>query len=311
MSVPGPNLTGMTDAFAAADRFLLSEARLLERRLFATCFLGQPAGLVVTALLGYQNPDGGFGHALEPDTRCPASLPVYAEVALRALAAAGAVGGGGDAGATEMVRRTCDFLADTAAQADAGGGVPLAFPVIESFPRAAHWTEWTYEPGLNPTAGLVGLLYQLGVEHPWRAAGTAYCWQKLESDGLPDDAHALSEVLVFLEHVPDQERAAPHVAGLAAHLPGVAMLNLDPDAAGYGLTPLDLAPDPGSRWRSLFPPELIDGHLNRLLSSQQDDGGWPIRWEPPSQAAVCEWRGMVTLTALRTLTSYRRLTSSA
>ena len=26
----------------------------------------------------------------------------------------------------------------------------LASPVIESYPRAAHWTDWTYAPGLNP-----------------------------------------------------------------------------------------------------------------------------------------------------------------
>jgi hypothetical protein len=189
--------------------------------------------------------------------------------------------------------------------------VPLAFDVIESFPRAAHWTEWSYEPGLNPTAGLVGLLYQLGVDHPWRVSATEYCWQRLESDGLPGDAHALSEVLVFLEHVPDQERAARHAATVAAHLPAVALLNLDPDAPGYGLTPLDLAPEAGSRWRSLFAPELIEAHLDRLLRIQQDDGGWPIGWDPPSEAAACEWRGMVTLKALRTLTSYGRLAASA
>jgi hypothetical protein len=302
----------MDDAFAAADRFLLNQARLLERRLFASCFLGQPAELVVRALAGYQNPDGGFGHALEPDTRCPASLPIYAEVAFQALAAA-AVTSAAAVGsvASDMVLRACDFLASAAARVDAGGGVPLAFDVIESFPRAAHWTEWTYEAGLNPTAGLVGLLYQLGVDHPWREAGAAYCWQQLESDGLPDDAHGLSEVLVFLEHVPDQERAARHAAGIAAHLPGAAMLNLDPDTPGYGLTPLDLAPEARSRWRSLFPPELIDAHLDRLARSQLDDGGWPISWEPPSEAAVCEWRGMVTLKALRTLTSYARLAAAS
>jgi hypothetical protein len=302
----------MSDVFAAADSFLLNQARLLERRLFATCFLGQPAELVVRALRGYQNPDGGFGHALEPDTRCPASLPVYTEVAFQALATAGAASGGAvGSDGTEMVLQACDFLASAAAKTDAGGGVPLAFDVIESFPRAAHWTEWTYEPGLNPTAGLVGLLYQLGIDHPWREAGAAYCWQQLESGGLPGDAHGLSELLVFLDSVPDRERAARHAAGIAAHLPGVAMLNLDPDARGYGLTPLDLAPDAGSRWRSLFPAELIDAHLDLLVGGQQDDGGWPISWEPPSDAAVFEWRGMVTLKALRTLTSYGRLTVSS
>lgn len=291
----------MDNAFAAGDRFLLNQARLLERRLFATCFLGQPAGRVVDAVRGYQNDDGGFGHALEPDTRCPASLPVYVETAFAALATAGTVDHG-------MVTRACDFLARVAEKADAGGAVPPAFPVIESFPRAAHWTEWTYEPALNPTAGLAGLLYQLGVDHPWRSAAAAYCWQQLESGGLPGDAHTLKEVLVFLEHVPDRQRADRHAARLASNLAGIPMFHLDPDAPGYGLSPLDLAPQATSRWRSLFTAAQIDAHLDRLRKDQQADDGWPIRWEPPSQAAVAEWRGIVTLQALRTLTSYGRLT---
>ena len=291
----------MDDAFAAADRFLLDQARLLERRLFATCFLGQPAGRVVDALRGYQNDDGGFGHALEPDTRCPASLPVYIETAFQALAAAGTVD-------HDMVTRACDFLARAAEEAGASGAVPLAFPVIESFPRAAHWTVWTCRPGLNPTAGLAGLLYQLGVDHPWRSAGAAYCWQQLESGGLPGDAHALKEILVFLEHVPDRDRADQHAAALAADLASIPLFHLDPDAPGYGLSPLDVAPQASSRWRAMFTDAQIGAHLDRMQKDQQADGGWPITWEPPSRAAVSEWRGIVTLGALRTLTSYGRLT---
>jgi hypothetical protein len=293
----------MDDAFAAADRFLLNNARLLERRLFASCFLGQPAAGVVDALRGYQNTDGGFGHALEPDKRCPASLPIDVETAFQALATVGTVD-------PEMVTRACDFLARTAEKAGADGAVPLAFDVIESFPRAAHWSDWTYQPGLNPTAGLAGLLYQLGVDHPWRAAATAYCWQQLKSGGLPGDAHTLKETLVFLEHVPDRDRADRHAAALAENLAGIPMIHLDPDATGYGLSPLDLAPLATSRWRALFTGAQIDAHLDRLQKNQQDDGGWPIAWDPPSAAARCEWRGVVTLGALRTLTSYGRLTAT-
>jgi hypothetical protein len=292
----------MDDAFAAGDRFLLNQARLLERRLFATCFLGQPAAGVVDALRGYQNDDGGFGHALEPDKRCPASLPIDVETAFQALATAGAVD-------HDMVIRACDFLARAAEEADAGGAVPLAFPVIESFPRATHWTAWTYEPGLNPTAGLVGLLYQLGVDHPWRSAGTAYCWQQLESGGLPGDAHALAETLNFLEHVPDRHRADQQAAALASNLADIPLFHLDPDAPGYGLSPLNVAPQATSRWRALFTDTQIGAHLDRLQEDQQADGGWLITWEPPSQAARSEWRGIVTLGALRTLTSYGRLTA--
>jgi hypothetical protein len=290
----------MDNAFTAGDRFVQSQARLLERRLFAACFLGAPGAGVVDALRGYQNDDGGFGHALEPDTRCPASLPIYVETAFQALAAAGTAD-------REMVLRACDFLAAAAAEAGAGGAVPPAFPVIESFPRAEHWTEWTYKPGLNPTAGLVGLLYQLGIDHPWVAQGAGYCWQQLEAGCLPEDAHALSEVLIFLEHVPERGRADDHAAALAGQLAAIPMLHLDPDAPGYGLSPLHLAPAPGSRWRALFTDEQIGAHLDHLERDQRNDGGWPIAWQPPSEASALEWRGIVTLQALRTLTSYGRL----
>lgn len=64
------------------------------------------------------------------------------------------------------------------------------FPVIEAYPRAEHWSEWTYAPGLFPTAGLAGLLHRMGVEHPWLSQATLFCWSALD-EGLPDDAHAL------------------------------------------------------------------------------------------------------------------------
>jgi hypothetical protein len=208
------------------------------------------------------------------------------------------------------VGRATEFLSRTAEEAGAGAAVPLAFPVIEQFPRAEHWSDWAYQPALNPTAGLVGLLYQLGVDHPWREAGAAWCWQQLDAGNLPGDGHAVKEVLVFLEHTPERESAARHAAAVVENLPSVAMFHLDPDAPGYGVTPLDLAPLATSAWRTLFPAELIDGHLDRLERAQQEDGGWPISWDPPSEAARFEWRGIVTLGALRTLTSYGRLAAA-
>jgi hypothetical protein len=73
----------------AIDSFA-SNARLLEQRLHAACLLGGPAAGVVDVLRGYRNGDGGFGHGLESDKRCPASLPIDVEVALTAMATAGA-----------------------------------------------------------------------------------------------------------------------------------------------------------------------------------------------------------------------------
>ena len=293
----------MNETFRSGRDFIFSQGRLLERRLFATCFQGAPATGVADALRGYRNEDGGFGHGLEPDKRCPASLPIDVEAALQALAAAGTAD-------TSLMAGACEYLATVAAEADIGGAVPPAFPVIEGYPRAAHWTDWTYQPGLNPTAGLVGLFRKLKVEHDWVSQAASWCWRQLAGPELPDDAHALSEVLVFLEHEPDRERAEAAAKRVRDKLATAAMFHADPDHHGYGLSPLHFAPAADSVWRSLFPADVIEAHLNRLQRDQQPDGGWPITWEPPSEAALLEWRGIVTLSALRTLVSYGRLDAS-
>jgi hypothetical protein len=294
----------MTHAFRSADRYLQAEARPLERRLFATLFQGAPPDGVIDALRGYQNADGGFGHGLEPDKRCPASLPIDVEVALQAMAAA-------QTADAPMLGRACDFLGRAAAEADAGGAVPLAYPVIESYPRAQHWSDWTYQPGPNPTAGLAALLYRLDVDHPWREAASRYCWHAVQSGDLPEEVHALAEVLAFLAAVPDRERAQRYAPGVLDRIAASPMFHAVPKPGEYGLSPLTVAPTADAPWRSLFDDDQIEAHLDHLAAAQQPDGGWPITWTPPSEASHLEWRGIVTLHALRTLTSYGRLSPAA
>jgi hypothetical protein len=290
----------MDTQFTAGRDFIRREGRLLERRLYATCFEGAPATGVVDVLRGYRNDDGGFGHGLEPDKRCPASLPIDVEVALQALVTAGVTN-------MELVGGACDYLAKVATAADSGGAVPPAFPVIEGYPRAEHWTDWTYVPSVNPTAGLVGLLHQLEARHPWVDEAADWCWSQIESDALPDEVHALAEVFRFLAHTPEHDRAEKAAGRVRDQLVSASMFQLDPDAEGYGLSPLSIASAADSKWRSLFSEEVIGAHLDSLQRAQEADGGWPISWEPPSEAARLEWRGIVTFGALRTLTSYGRL----
>jgi hypothetical protein len=61
----------------------------------------------------------------------------------------------------------------------------------------------------------------------------------------------------------------------------------------------------------LFSDELIEGHLDRLAAGQQDDGGWPIAWNPPAHSSTLAWRGIETLRALRVLAAYGRLTPAS
>lgn len=280
--------------FEKARTFLYSEARLLERRVFETVFEGADAAGALEALRGYRNGEGGFGHGLEPDKRAPGSQPLDVETAFLTMDAVGRVD-------MELVTGACDFLASL------GPGVGCLRSDALEFPRAGHWAEWALSPSINPTAGIAAFLWRVGVEHEWRGAATAFCFEEIERC-LPQEGHGVAEMLSFLDAVPDRARADELAAQLPSLLPALSLFRLDPRSPEYGVTPLQLAPSPDSRWRGLFPPEVIEGHLSQLAQAQCEDGGWPISWDTIGPAAEAECRGVVTLAALRTLRAYERLT---
>jgi hypothetical protein len=137
------------------------------------------------------------------------------------------------------------------------------------------------------------------------ARATELCFAQLEHEP-PEDAHALREAITFLEHAPDRERAERLLPRVAAALETARWFRLDPASTEYGLTPLDLAPRPDAPLRPFFADDVIAAHLGLLESDQQADGGWPLRWTPPSAASTLEWRGIRTLWALRVLVAYGR-----
>ena len=75
----------MKGLFERAEEFIWKNARLLERRLFEFHFRSGSSRAVLSALRAYQNKDGGFGNALEPDIRCPDSQPVPTQHALEIM----------------------------------------------------------------------------------------------------------------------------------------------------------------------------------------------------------------------------------
>lgn len=278
----------------AAD-FLWRHARLLDRQRYQYLFRGERPAAVLTALRAYQNLDGGFGNALEPDVRCPDSQPVPTEVALRVIDEVG--------GAGPMVQRLCEYLTSITT---AEGGVPFVLPSVRRFPAAPWWqTEDDPPASPNPSASIVGLLLKLGVQHPWVAGATAYCWRHVEQP--ESEVHTLQAYVLFLENVPDRIRAERAFAALAQRLLSEGLVALDPDAEGYVKKPLDWAPLPTSLCRRLFADDVMAAHLDALVAAQQADGGWPITWPAISAAAEAEWRGWVTVESLKTLKAYGRL----
>ncbi len=71
------------EKFQAGVAFVQATARDVDKALLAYHLQDGPATAVLDALTSYQNPDGGFGRALEPDFRLDASSPMATSVALQ------------------------------------------------------------------------------------------------------------------------------------------------------------------------------------------------------------------------------------
>ncbi len=288
----------MDTPFDRARNFIYSQARLLERLLFAVRFEGAPPERVGRLISAYQNPDGGLGHALEPDVRCPESQPLFVSEGLAVMRTAGWRD-------RDLARSMCSFLEGVS---DADGLVPILLPSALNAPHASHWTS-TGQPSLNPTASICGLLHYQGIEHPWLSRATRTCCDLLLREP-PREAHTLVSATLLAEYLPDQQLAGEIAEQIASALPGAAFYIPYAPVQTYGLTPLHFAPTPTSRWRQLFTSEQIEGHLAHLLAMQQEDGGWPITWEAPGPASIAEWRGRWTLDALSILVAYGYITAT-
>jgi hypothetical protein len=274
----------------AAESFIWCAARLLDRHRYTLLYADGSAEPVLEALRGYRNVDGGFGHALEPDLRCPASQPAPTLHALAVLNEAGAAG-------SEMAR---DARAWMVSIAEGDGGIPFVLAGFEDYPHAPWWSP---QPGSFLTFELAAVLHTSGVtDDEWLDRATAWCWRSIETTEQPG-GYWLKNACRFLDAVPDEQRARAAIASLATRVDPSALAVAD----GEGLRALDLSPRPGSRSRDLICEALIEAHLDVVESGQQEDGGWMFDFSAWSPAQTTEWRGVVTIDALTCLRDHGRL----
>ena len=249
------------------------------------------------AVAAYRNDDGGFGHALEPDCRAPGSQPAAAEMALRILDEA-------DAWDEGLVRGACDWLT---AVSPAEGGAAFVEPTLAGWPHAPWWVpEEGHPASLIATGMIAGTLHARGVSHPWLDGATEVMWNRIgtltETSG-----YEMFGVLRFLQHVPDRDRAREAFVRVGPLLIERNLVALDPEASGEVHGVLDFAPEPDSLARSLFDDVTVKAHLDHLAQAQRDDGGWTFNWPTWSPAAELDWRGFLTVDALRVLRANARL----
>jgi len=296
------------DRFEAARHFVATNGRGLDAALLAQGLGQGSAEAVMVALIAFQNPDGGFGHGLEPDTRSPASTAIATSVGLRLLARVEAPA------RHPTVVSAIDWL-DGALDRD-NGVWPIVGKDVGLAPHAPWWT-WSEDLAaswngfrFNPTAEILAHLYH------YRAATPAGVFESAES-GLRS---SLAEVQL-LEGAYDLKCAIRLAAadglpaGLAKPLEALVRRSIAAhDPADEHASPFDAAPTPSSPFADLVDGR-IEAALTSLIDSQAEDGGWiwnpDWNWGFVDKKAWAEahrdWRGWLTRETLETLMAYGRV----
>lgn len=285
-----------------AKSFLYKNGRLLDRKRFEYLFEGGSKQAVLDVLRAYQNPDGGFGNALEPDIRCPQSQPVPTEMALHVMDDI-------DAFDPEIMEGIVRYLRRIALPS---GGFPLVFRSASEYPHTPWWNaERDDVPSINPTGTIIGLLYKQKAngsiyEETWFKECVDYIWRFME-EARPEGYHDGIQWVEFLRYTPDQSRASRYLAIVDEWLQSSGTIERDPNAQGYVQKVLDWAPVRESYASKFVTPDEVGIHLEALVDQQHEDGGWTISWPVVGQGAESEWRGWLTVERLKTLKSYGKL----
>jgi hypothetical protein len=303
------------EAFDRARQFLKTQARPLERTLFEHRFEAAPAQRVIEELAHFQNTDGGFGHALEPDLRTPTSSVLATGIGLRILRETSAPAD------RPLVRRSVEYL--LAAFDDEAKVWRVAPLDTNAHPHAGWWHDEdgslarTFDDFLViPRAEIVGLLhtYSALVPSGWLEAVTEHTVVGIEtikplgSGGGDDLVYALS--LAETEALPSRLRERL-LARIRTVVPKV--VSHDPlEWDTYCVLPLKVAPSPRSAVADLIGDALQD-HLDYQIEHQSPEGTWDPVWTwadtyPEAwEQAEREWRGHLTLETLTSLRAFGRI----
>ena len=281
--------TGHHDGADPIDRalaFLTTYGRPVDAAWAAVaCGRGQDRAGVLTALAAYQNPDGGFGHRLEPDITAPESNPFATSLALTVMLATGV------APSDPVVARLAAWIA---ADQDEDGGWRFSTAVTQA-PMAPWFAGWTF-PALNPALSLVGQATRLGLELPQTFARTRALFDAMATpEAIP--TASFYDLLPYVDYVPwvDHPTRDEYLAACAARIEAMATESTYDDAvhffqhAGPATGPLV----------ALLPPALVSAQLDRLRDEQMPDGGWPTPYD-----AI--WRSWVTAQAVSVLVDFNR-----
>lgn len=289
--------------FNKARDYILTNARMIERRLFDFYFeKGDPEG-VFHAVYAYRNTDGGFGHGMEPDTASPESQPLFSIMALEILDEIGYLN-------EELILK--DFMPYFESITTEKGGIPWMLRPTSEYPCEDHFKTVKEWAALSTTAPLLGILEKYEMNIPWMNRAESFVWNEIERI---KEKHIFCHLcvprrLMFLQYAKNRLKAEQAIKDLKKWILTEGVICQDQSDPGWGLYGkphrLNYAPSPESILHPIFSKATIDSDLQAMIDRQAGDGSWTT-WYGISEGSKLEWAGMQTLWVLKVLKNYNKI----
>lgn len=293
------------------DNFFKESARNLEKYLYLYHFReGNPQD-IIEVLKNYQNEDGGFGNALEPDFRLPDSSPLATSIGLRTIDRMD-----GLKYAEQIVKAAINYLESTFNE-ERKGWYALP-PEVNDYPHTPWW-HYDEEKEMtvidlnwgNPTAEILAYLYKyrdfverLDIEYlidyalyyidnkqKFESENELFCYIRLY-DVLPKNykrklekniSKGISQVISYnrqkwIEYVPQPLDFVP-----------------DPEKDKFGISKAKIK-------------ENLDFYVNLLEKKGVITPPWgDSYYQDDLEPAYDEWKGILTLKIIKRLDNYDRI----
>lgn len=279
-------------SFEKAKAWIENNARPLEKARMHYHFDGADESEILKELLKFQNADGGFGHALEPDLRTPDSSILATTLAYQ----------------IQNVPSANRYLLGNYDKNDKTWRIIP--PFAEDSPHAPWWNQTGREDyfsgfHLNPTAEILGCISEFDSELGERVLFELKSLNEIEMHDF-----LCCKRLSESKNVPENFRQ-----NLIIELRRLIDTCLVADSSKwseYGLRPLQIADSPDSIYFKKI-QSLVDENLDYEISTQDESGAWlpmwtwqgkfPNEWEE----AKNEWSGILTLEKLLILKRFSRI----
>ena len=286
----------------AARAFVEGNARPLDLAVYEYFLKGGSRARVIAELARFQNPDGGFGHALEADNWNPASTPIATNDALITLYRTGALD---EAAARKMVSGIVRYLASHDSFDEAKRRWRFAVESNRDHPHAVWWEkQGDGILGFNPTVSLAAFMLCQRKNEPLHADIIREAVRDLQGQ-----TELLGDTLkcYLLAHALLSACGRTDIVDLGA-LKTLLTARLDAavcrDTSKYGVEyvplPSDFFPSVYGDFVSQEMRGLIDAELAALPRLQLSDGGFDISWQwrtpYPAEFAQARtwWRARLT-----------------